>query len=51
MVHAEGCKSCVCIAGDVGDPALCARAVEETVRELGGLDVLVNNAAEQVGDA
>lgn len=35
------------IAGDVTDPAFCREAVGETVRELGGLDILVNNAAYQ----
>ncbi len=39
--------ACVTIAGDVGDPAFCREAVERTVDELGGLEVLVNNAAEQ----
>jgi NAD(P)-dependent dehydrogenase (short-subunit alcohol dehydrogenase family) len=46
MVEAEG-RRCVTIAGDVGDPKLCKQAVESTVRRLGRLDVLVNNAAEQ----
>jgi len=36
------------IAGDIGDPAFCARAAEEALEFLGGrLDILVNNAAEQ----
>jgi NAD(P)-dependent dehydrogenase (short-subunit alcohol dehydrogenase family) len=35
------------IAGDVCDAAFCREAVEDTVRELGGLDILVNNAAYQ----
>ena len=30
---------------DVGDPAQCRRFIEEAVARLGGLDVLVNNAA------
>ena len=35
------------IPGDVSTSAFCREAVEETVRELGGLDILVNNAAYQ----
>jgi len=45
-VQAEG-RRCLLIPGDVRDPAFCRDAVEHTVRELGGLNVLVNNAAFQ----
>ncbi|MDI7276968.1 MAG: SDR family oxidoreductase [Anaerolineae bacterium] len=45
QVQEEG-RRCLSIAGDVGDEAFCRRAVEETVRQLGRLDILVNNAAE-----
>jgi NAD(P)-dependent dehydrogenase (short-subunit alcohol dehydrogenase family) len=38
---------CITIAGDAGDEAFCREAVERTVNELGRLDILVNNAAEQ----
>jgi 2-dehydro-3-deoxy-D-gluconate 5-dehydrogenase len=34
----------VALSGDVGDAAVCARLVEETVRALGAIDILVNNA-------
>jgi NAD(P)-dependent dehydrogenase (short-subunit alcohol dehydrogenase family) len=40
-------RRCVKIPGDVGDPKFCKQAVERTVQELGKLDILVNNAAEQ----
>jgi NAD(P)-dependent dehydrogenase (short-subunit alcohol dehydrogenase family) len=40
-------RKCVLIPGDVGDERFCAEAVNRTLGELGGLDVLVNNAAEQ----
>jgi NAD(P)-dependent dehydrogenase (short-subunit alcohol dehydrogenase family) len=46
LVKAQGAKR-ILIAGDVGDEDLCLDAVERTVREFGGLDILVNNAAEQ----
>ena len=46
LVEAEG-RRCLAIAGDVKDAAFCRRAVGRVVGELGGLDVLVNNAAFQ----
>jgi NAD(P)-dependent dehydrogenase (short-subunit alcohol dehydrogenase family) len=45
-VEAEGTR-CVLIPGDVTDSRFCERAVQQTVRELGQLDILVNNAAYQ----
>lgn len=35
------------IAGDIGDEQFCRDAVAKTVERFGGLDILVNNAAEQ----
>ena len=40
-------RNCLTMPGDIGDEAFCQRLVERTVKELGRLDVLVNNAAEQ----
>ena len=50
-VEAEG-RRAILIAGDVSVPGFARHAVARTVDELGGLDVLVNNAAyqEHVGD-
>ncbi|ASB90991.1 SDR family oxidoreductase [Bacillus sonorensis] len=45
-IEQEGVK-CLMLPGDVGDEAFCNDAVERTVKELGRLDILVNNAAEQ----
>jgi NAD(P)-dependent dehydrogenase (short-subunit alcohol dehydrogenase family) len=47
VVEEEEGRRCLLIPGDVKDPELCREAVERTVDELGGLDVLVNNAAFQ----
>lgn len=46
MVEAEG-RRAIAIAGDIGDVAFCQQAVTQAVTELGSLDILVNNAAEQ----
>ncbi|RWA60317.1 SDR family oxidoreductase [Mesorhizobium sp.] len=46
-VEAEG-RRCLALRGDVAKRAFCRKAVEQTVKALGGLDVLVNNAAFQI---
>jgi NAD(P)-dependent dehydrogenase (short-subunit alcohol dehydrogenase family) len=46
LIQAEGRKA-VAIPGDIRDERFCSRLVADTVRELGGLDILVNNAATQ----
>jgi NAD(P)-dependent dehydrogenase (short-subunit alcohol dehydrogenase family) len=49
-VEEEG-RRCLLIAADVSDQKACEEAVARTVSELGGLDVLVNNAAFQIHTA
>ncbi len=46
IVEKEGRKA-ITIAGDLGSKAFCEQAIRQTVEQLGGLDVLVNNAGEQ----
>lgn len=46
MVEEQG-RRAVTISGDIGDETFCQQAVQQTVDELGRLDILVNNAAEQ----
>src|SRR5947207_7285209 len=41
-------RRCLAIAGDIRDPQHCRALVTRVVRELGGIDVLVNNAAYQM---
>jgi NADP-dependent 3-hydroxy acid dehydrogenase YdfG len=41
-VEKEG-RRCILISGDVADPRFCDDAVKRTVKELGKLDILVNN--------
>ncbi|HPP35929.1 MAG TPA: SDR family oxidoreductase [Clostridiales bacterium] len=35
------------IKGDIGDSSFCNGVVDRTLKEFGGIDILVNNAAEQ----
>ncbi|KQX56880.1 NAD(P)-dependent oxidoreductase [Paenibacillus sp. Root444D2] len=37
----------LCIAGDIGSEAFCKQVMEQTIKQFGKLDILVNNAAEQ----
>lgn len=46
-IRAEGRKA-VALPGDLIELDQCRHIVEETVRELGGLDILVNNASRQI---
>jgi NAD(P)-dependent dehydrogenase (short-subunit alcohol dehydrogenase family) len=46
LVEKEGRKA-VLVAGDVSDPAHCRAVIARAVKELGGVDILVNNAAHQ----
>lgn len=39
----------LCLRTDVSDPAACRQAVDETISRLGGLHVLINNAAIGLG--
>lgn len=47
LVEAEG-RKCLLIKGDIKDEQFCRDAVKKTVKELGGLNILVNNAGMQV---
>lgn len=46
QVEEEG-RRCLLLPGDIGDVEFCNNAIARTVAELGRLDILVNNAAEQ----
>jgi NAD(P)-dependent dehydrogenase (short-subunit alcohol dehydrogenase family) len=46
LVEKEGSKA-IKFAGDIGDEDFCREVIDKTVKEYGGLDILVNNAAEQ----
>ena len=45
-----GSGRCIAVAGDVTRPEDCSRTVEETVREFGRIDVLINNAGRSYGE-
>ncbi len=46
LIKAEGRKA-IAIPGDLREEAFCQRLVSEAVKGLGGLDILVSNAARQ----
>jgi NAD(P)-dependent dehydrogenase (short-subunit alcohol dehydrogenase family) len=46
LIRAEGRKA-VAIPGDLREESFCRKLVSQAVQELGGLDILVNNAARQ----
>jgi NAD(P)-dependent dehydrogenase (short-subunit alcohol dehydrogenase family) len=46
LVEAEG-RDCLLLSGDLRDPRFCEQIVDDTVREFGRLNILVNNAAVQ----
>lgn len=46
LVKEQG-RSCLRIAGDIGDESFCQIAVQQVIDNFGRLDILVNNAAEQ----
>ena len=50
LIKKEGRKG-IAIPGDLRDEAFCKQLVAEAVRQLGGLDILVNNAARQQANA
>jgi NAD(P)-dependent dehydrogenase (short-subunit alcohol dehydrogenase family) len=43
----ENARRCLLVSGDVGQENFCRKAVEQIVKQLGKIDILVNNAAEQ----
>ncbi|HEY1943040.1 MAG TPA: SDR family oxidoreductase [Roseiarcus sp.] len=50
LIKAEG-RVGLSIPGDLKDEAFCRRLVEETVRGLGGIDIVVSNAGRQQSHA
>jgi NAD(P)-dependent dehydrogenase (short-subunit alcohol dehydrogenase family) len=46
LIEKEGRKA-VLVAGDIGDAAHCRSIIGRAIEELGGVDILVNNAAHQ----
>ncbi|RCV93267.1 SDR family NAD(P)-dependent oxidoreductase [Vreelandella rituensis] len=46
LMRDEGCEG-LALNGDIGSKQEAKRAVEETVKRFGGLDIVVNNAGEQ----
>lgn len=49
LVEAEG-RKCLLLKGDIAKERFCRKIVSETVKKLGGLNVLVNNAGTHEDD-
>jgi NAD(P)-dependent dehydrogenase (short-subunit alcohol dehydrogenase family) len=47
LVEQQG-HSCLLITGDVSNETFCQQAVQQTIDQFGKIDILVNNAAEQL---
>jgi NAD(P)-dependent dehydrogenase (short-subunit alcohol dehydrogenase family) len=50
LIKAEGRKG-IAIPGDLRDEAFCKKLVSQAITELGGLDIVVNNAGRQQSNA
>lgn len=46
MVEETG-RKCLLFAGDIGEEKFCKDIVSQTIKKLGKLDIVINNAAEQ----
>jgi NAD(P)-dependent dehydrogenase (short-subunit alcohol dehydrogenase family) len=46
LIKAEG-RTALALPGDLRDEAFCKKLVEDTIKGLGGLDIIVSNAARQ----
>jgi NAD(P)-dependent dehydrogenase (short-subunit alcohol dehydrogenase family) len=43
----EAGRKAILVAGDIASPAHCRAIIDKAMRDLGGIDILVNNAAHQ----
>jgi len=50
LIEKEG-RKCLLISGDLKDEGFCRQAVKDAAKELGGLNIIVNNAAVQYPQA
>ncbi len=46
LVEAEG-RKCLTLSGDLSDESFCQKVVEQTIKKMGKLNIVVNNAAQQ----
>lgn len=46
LIQEKG-RKCILIPGDIGEEEICKKAVADTINQLGKIDILINNAAQQ----